>query len=314
MNSILKKITTSLASPLWSSINGIARPILQKNAIHLPVPVISVGNIVAGGVGKTEITIIIANYITKLGKKVLISTRGFGSIWQDQGGVSDSYEDALKRKFPDEALVILKKTKNVSIAVGKNRAEIITNCFDQIKPDVVILEDGYQHFRIHRDLDVIVHDFSIKNQYFRDLPSHFEKAKVLISFSEVPKFWSKLQWNIASYQLSLNLPSRAISFCGIGNPERFKKSLESRGVEIIHFKTFSDHYNYSKNDLQAILQDAQDKSVAVLTTWKDYVKCLSLLSKEEVIKITPVDIEVVFKNNPNQMWEKINEIFTISHS
>ncbi len=314
MNSIFKKITTSLVSPIWSSVNAVARPVFSRNAFHFPVPVISIGNIVAGGVGKTEITIVIANYLLKSGKKVAISTRGYGSDWSDTGGFSNNFKDALTKKFPDEALVILKKAPGAFVVVGKNRSQVINKYFDDIKPDVILLEDGYQHFKIHRDLDILVHDFSVSEQYFRDLPSHFEKAKIRISFSNIPKFWNQLSWFQTKYIMKTNCPKKAIVFCGIGNPERFKKSLLENQIECVEMTSFKDHKNYSKDDLEQLIQKSIQLNLPLLTTYKDYVKCISLLDKDSLEKIIPIEIDVIFQNDPTLLWKTINETISISHS
>ncbi len=314
MIGIFKKAATSVVSPIWCSVNGLARPLYRKNAMHFPVPVISIGNIVAGGVGKTEITIVIANHLIRSGKKVAVSMRGYGSEWGAKEGVSAKFEEALSLKFPDEALVLLKKVPGVIVCVGKNRSKVLAEHFEKIKPGVILLEDGYQHFKIHRDLDVLVHDFSIQDHYFRDLPSHFEKVKVRISFSEVPEFWKQIGWIEANYQIKNSLPSSAVAFCGIGNPERFEKKLQSSGVELLRFLKYVDHMQYDSTELRKILHIANSfgSATVVLTTWKDYVKCMSILNSNEIKRITPIEIDVSFKTDPNHLWKAIHETLAIT--
>lgn len=115
--------------------------------------------------------------------------------------------------------------------MGKDRLHELKKHWIELNPQAVVLDDGYQHFAISRDLDILVQDFSVKTPFkWRDFPSEFKRADVRISFSDVPRELKHLPWVRARYHLSAAvdtngkkeaLPPVALAFCGLGNPERF---------------------------------------------------------------------------------------------
>src|SRR5438874_11163340 len=114
----------SAASPLWALTNTVARLAMSGSARRLPAPVISVGNVVAGGVGKTELAALIAARLVSRGHRVVVACRGYGSKWEHSGGIARDAETGLSLGFPDEALVILKKAPGAAVAVGADRKAV----------------------------------------------------------------------------------------------------------------------------------------------------------------------------------------------
>lgn len=313
-------------SPLWAVTNTLVRSLTKTRRTQFGVPVISVGNIVAGGVGKTEIAAAIAAHFIARSKRVVIASRGYGSRWEKLGGVAFDYDSALALGFPDESIVILKKVPGVAVAVGADRVSVLKKHWEELNPDLIILDDGFQHFKIARGLDVLVHDFSVRWPILRDLPIVLKKARMRISFSEIPKQWqptgNQTPWIKVRYELFgvhdaagkvQSLPKQAIAFCGLGNPKRFKRSLEHAGVQLKAFRTFSDHAVYDRNDIDDLVRWIRDQGgngITVLTTLKDFVKLSRFVeSQGGVAGFEPmwVGVQIKFLENEKLFWNTLEE-------
>lgn len=318
-------------SPLWAVTNTVARLVFSRSAKALPAPVISVGNIVAGGVGKTEIAAAIAARALIQRKRAVVASRGYGSKWENDGGVSFDSAMAASLNFPDESILILSKVAGVSVAVGANRLAVLTRHWEELAPDVVILDDGFQHFSIARDLDILVHDFSQSWPILRELPWMFRKADVRISFSEIPPYWKKLSkkypWVRAQYHLKsivngtgveTHLPSRALAFCGLGNPKRFSAALKRAGVDVQGFRAFADHAIYTQKEARELVAwQKMNRGIPLLTTLKDYVKLKPLVeSAGGLWGFEPfwVKLEVQFLENEQYLWKAVDETLAISRA
>ncbi|MBI3544187.1 MAG: tetraacyldisaccharide 4'-kinase [Deltaproteobacteria bacterium] len=307
----------SAMSPLWAITNSVARVLLRPGAKRLPCPVVSVGNIVAGGVGKTELVAALAARLVKQGRRVTVASRGYGSRWEREGAVAFDVETAVSHRFPDEAIVLLKKAPGVAVCVGADRHGALTRHWEELHPDVVLLDDGYQHFALARDLDVLVHDFELRWPVLREFPGALSRARVRVALSDVPKQWRGLPWVRARYRLTgavdaasrrHELPGEAHAFCGIGNPARFRKSLVAAGTRVTAFKTFRDHAPYSIAQARELARWAAGKPL--LTTLKDYVKLAPFAeSQGGVAGFEPrwVELSLELIENEQLLWSALDE-------
>ncbi|MEW6057120.1 MAG: tetraacyldisaccharide 4'-kinase [Bdellovibrionota bacterium] len=317
-------------SPLWALTNSFARVLSKSRAERLPRPVISVGNIVAGGVGKTEIIRALASRFVEQGRRVVVASRGYGSPWEKTGGVSHDFASGQAHHFPDEANLLLKRIPGISVVVGAKRSAILKRFWEEIDPDIVLLDDGFQHFGLARDLDVLVHDFSIRWPVLRDFPIHLDKARLRVSFSEVPERWKIHRkgcspWVRAQYRVNgivdafdkkMPLPPSALVFCGLGNPHRFREGLKQVKVEVKDFRSFSDHQNYTREDIKKLVQWKKGSTdAALLTSLKDYVKLYPFIeSQGGVPGFEPcwVDSSVVFLENEEYFWNTVTQALSTS--
>lgn len=312
----------SSMSPLWAVTNRLARLVLSPRAKRLPKPVISIGNIVAGGVGKTELAAAIALKLVKEGRRVVVASRGYGSRWETTGAVAFDAETAHSLRFPDEAIVILKKAPGVAVAVGADRFGVLTRHWEELRPDVVLLDDGFQHFALVRDLDILVHDFSVRWPVLRELPSMLSRAGVRVALSEVPKQWlgKSTPWVRARYRLTgavdaagrrAALPSEALAFCGLGNPERFRRSLSAAGVKVAGFRKFRDHAEYGEREARELArwaEQARGGGLPLLTTLKDYVKLTPYIASQGGISgFEPswVEVSLELVDNESVLWRAV---------
>jgi len=156
---MMARALLSRLSPFWALVNGLARPLLSRNAWRAPCPVISVGNVVAGGAGKTEVAAWLAHRASGKGMRPVIVMRGYGRPALSAEGVwSASAAEARSRGFPDEALVHLLRNPGVPVVVGAQRSEVLQRFWNDLKPTLIILDDGFQHFAMARDREIMVNN------------------------------------------------------------------------------------------------------------------------------------------------------------
>ncbi len=141
------------------------RRIFYKKAVlkskRLPCPIISIGNITVGGTGKTPMAIYVAQVVKQLGYKVAIISRGYKGKAEKVGGiVSDGSVLLMTSEIAgDEPYMMANRLKDVPVIVGKNRFKVGRLAIRKFDPDVIILDDGFQHLTLRRDLDLVLLDY-----------------------------------------------------------------------------------------------------------------------------------------------------------
>lgn len=237
----------------------------------VPSVVVSVGNIVAGGTGKTPFVHMLAKRFAH--RKVAILSRGYGS---------------------DEPILLANRLPNVKVYVGKDRAALAKKA----EADLLILDDGFQHRRLHRDFDIVLE--GEKTHYLpwgflRDSPKRLKSANAVFKIGDL-----KLKVVRILDSKKQEIPSirgwKVAIFCGIANPKRFKKTVEDLGAEIIAEKIFGDH---EPADLAKL-----PKASALICTEKDFVK---LPPTDLPIYYLEVEMEVVDRNKWEKLIEKIDQ-------
>ncbi|MBW2738989.1 MAG: tetraacyldisaccharide 4'-kinase [Deltaproteobacteria bacterium] len=180
MNNVLKKIESIMTGKrkaglisfesllfVFSLIYGSAvktreafynRGVLRSK--KLPCIVISIGNITVGGTGKTPMTIHVAKLVKRMGYKVVVISRGYKGLAEKTGGiVSDGKTIFMKAdKAGDEPFMIAGRLKSIPVVVGKNRFNAGMTALNSFNPDVIVLDDAYQHLRLKRDIDLVLVD------------------------------------------------------------------------------------------------------------------------------------------------------------
>lgn len=223
---------------LWRGVNRLRRALYRRGVLRpkrLPKPVISVGAITAGGAGKTPATIAIGEYLKSRGWRVAVLTRGYKR--SGAGGVVTEPDAA---KFGDEPVLL---TRTGDVIVGENRYEngLRINC------DVYLLDDGFQHLQLARDVDVVI---DAPGKWLREGRSALRDAGFVI-----PR---RLEIDIP--------PGRLFAFAGLADNEQFFKAVNAAGT-----MSFPDHHRYTAKDL-ANIRTAAKGFDAIVTTEKDAVK------------------------------------------
>jgi tetraacyldisaccharide 4'-kinase len=236
---------------MWHAVNRANRALYRRGirkAKRLPKPVISIGNIAAGGAGKTPCVIAVAKYLAARGLRVCILTRGYGR--SGAGGEVNALDAA---RFGDEPVLIKKSVPEAIVVAGKNRYGngLWVNC------DVYLLDDGFQHLQLHRDLDVVIDVPDAR--YHREGRGALKDADVVIPRRIRPE-------NVAALR-----GQKVFAFAGLANNEQFFAMLRENGVELIGTHGFPDHHDYGSDDASLIERLARGAD-RIVTTEKDAVK------------------------------------------
>jgi tetraacyldisaccharide 4'-kinase len=233
-------------------INRARRALYRAGVLRarrLPVPVISIGNIGMGGGGKTPAVIAIAQTLTERGVRVGILTRGYSRA--GEGGVVDSNDAA---RFGDEPVLIKSRVPDAIVIVGAKRYDNAIRYSVRFPCDAYLLDDGFQHMQIARDLDIVI-----------DGPSRFAReSRSALRFADI----------VIPRELRLAIPAslrgkRVFAFAGLADNEQFFDALRSGGLNVVGTRGFRDHHRYSAADIAALKQEDAE---ALVTTEKDAVK------------------------------------------
>lgn len=236
---------------LYHAVNRARRALYRRGVLkaqRLEKPVISIGNIAAGGAGKTPCVIAVAKFLTARSLRVCVLTRGYGR--RGGGGEVNTFD---AERFGDEPVLIKKRVPEAIVVAGKNRYEngLHVNC------DVYLLDDGFQHLQLHRDLDVVI-DVS-DARFHREGRGALRDADVVIPRCIRPE-------NLAALH-----GKSVFAFAGLANNEQFFDMLRANGVDLVGTRGFPDHHVYTPGETAVIRQLARGAEV-VVTTEKDAVK------------------------------------------
>ena len=286
--------------------------------------VISVGNLTVGGNGKTPFTILLASALKEEGLKVAVSHRGYKGAYENMTKlISDEdhlFEDA--RNAGDEPLLIAQNLKGIPVIVGKNRKKAIEFLEENVRPDVVILDDSFQHLKVRHDYDFLLFNgenpigngFLTPAGMLREPKSAMKYADcfVLNDISgevSIPKIFKKYStplfttsYHIAHFihysDLGKSEPSPFVRkkiylLSGIGNPSSFERSITELGLSFVHHYQFADHHEFSENDIASILRRAKNQNIdAIITTEKDFVKLQKLDIAKELIYYAKLHVKI----------------------
>jgi len=284
------------------------RKILRSE--RLPVPVLSIGNLTWGGTGKTPLVIAIALRLQRLGLRPAVVSRGYGGQSRHRINVVADHH-GLRMTTPeasDEAVLTAQALPGVPVLTGKVRPQVAWQAIRALRAQAIILDDGFQHLALHRDLDLVLFSSRALLGNGRVFPggplrepwSALARADafVITGWEEhvgaaVARFERQLRADFRRQPLFTTqyLPSGAIdasgtpclpeeikgvplfAFCGIANPGSFVRTLASLGFLIRGQEFFRDHHRYRQHDLDSLVHQARASGAAgLLTTQKDLVK------------------------------------------
>jgi len=265
------------------------------------IPVICVGNIYLGGTGKTPTSILLANELSKLGKKPLILRKYY-------------------KNHNDEYSLIKNYFKN--LIISKNRIEGLKEA-EKSNFDIVILDDGLQDYKIKKNLSIVCFNNNqligngmvLPSGPLRENLSILKNVEiVIINGSKNINFENKIL-NINkkleifySFYKPINLDQfknkKLLALAAIGNPENFFQLVEKNDLKIFKKKIFPDHYQFSKAEMQNILREAEMENYQVIMTEKDYYKINHYKLKK--INYLRVSLEIYDKE---KLFKKINSLY-----
>jgi tetraacyldisaccharide 4'-kinase len=338
MNNILKKIESIMTSKrkaglisfesflfVLSLIYGGAvktRETFYKKGVlkskKLPCIVISIGNITAGGTGKTPMTIYVAKLVKRMGYKVVVISRGYKGLAEKTGGtVSDGKTIFMKAdKSGDEPFMIANTLKNIPVVVGKNRFNAGMIAFNSFNPDVIVFDDAYQHLQLERNINLVLLDnsYPFGNHHLlprgilrEPLSSLGRRDAFILTRSDVAKDkivkggalssqWIYGDWCTQSFEFLRG--RRAFVFSGIAKNIDFYNTVKGVKCKVTGFSEFTDHHRYTDSDLNMILQSAREsKADFIITTEKDYVKIAGRIAWP--VDLVIIGISISFGNYDN---------------
>lgn len=289
-------------SQIWRVGSANDRQSKRARLRKLPVPVISIGNITAGGTGKTPVALEILKDLAELKPGVL--TRGHGRNTKDIVLLPRGDEQPPVERTGDEAQLYL-QSAHAPIGIGAERAETGLRLLDQTDVRVFLLDDGLQHVQLHRDFDLVLIDalrpfgggYLLPLGRLREPMDGLARADAFLITrsksvgnlaaivsvlrrynSQAPVYFSWLEnrcWSNARgevWDAGAMADKRAVAFCGLGNPESFWRSLADVGVTPIERYSYGDHHRYSPNEMRRLARHAGELGAeCLLTTAKDAV-------------------------------------------
>ena len=286
--------------------------------------VISVGNLTLGGTGKTPFVMMIAETLRGNGYKPAILTRGYGGKSKKIVNVVCDGKSLLLSPdwVGDEAVMMAEKLKNVPIITGSDRFQTGRYALENFEIDTLILDDGFQHLALCRDLDILLcdHQRPLGNNYLfpagelREPASETRRAD-MVCFTRYlggpVKFSQKFLGSIPQIKTHLRLDSiinmenddvcdaealknqPVVAFCGIANPEGFRQILEDSQVQLKVFKAFPDHHVYSIQDIKDLESRAlKEGGKLILVSEKDAVKLKDIKFSLPFYKVV-IDLEIL---------------------
>ncbi len=299
-----------------SSIFGIAvgarnalydRGVLRQNSLQGPV--ISVGNLSVGGTGKTPFVILLGQLLKSRAIKFDILSRGYRRKSQV---ISLVNENGSPREYGDEPL-LLARSLQVRVSVGADRYRAGLFAEKQFGPQLHLLDDGFQHRRLHRDFDIVLvshEDFTgslLPIGRLREPLRSLQRADVIVLTNDVFRDRSSLLpraakgktvWKVRRGIRLENVPTQPLVFCGIARPDNFLSQLRASGIEPSAHAFFRDHHAYTKDDVSNLLK-LRDKHHAggFLTTEKDLINLQGLASALHPLAIAKVTMQLEDSDN-----------------
>lgn len=315
-------------SPVYSKMMYAREKMYSSETIkstHLDVPVISVGNLTMGGTGKTPLVIYLAEHLRQRQYRPAVISRGYKGKAEDSVNIVSDYQHIYlnSKQAGDEPRLIAESLPGVPVLTGKKRRYPCRHAVSALGCDILILDDGFQHLAVHRNIDIVLFNARKLKKDLRVFPGgelregvdalnrcscivltgmsdEFEEdamdfiEKLRVQGIEKPVFQTALG-RPAFHELQngravdIDRTGRSyLGFCGIGNPERFKDYLLDHDIPVDFFRSFDDHHAYTQEDVEQLEFYAKQNGIGfLLTTEKDGVKLGTLTFSMPVFTIRP---------------------------
>jgi tetraacyldisaccharide 4'-kinase len=302
-------LAVKIVSTLWSGASLAVREASRRGLlrrVNLGVRVVSVGNIQAGGAGKTPLVALIANEAHERGKKVCSLSRGYRGTWERSGGVIPPKGEAPRAdECGDEPALLHELAPHAWIAVGADRVRGFRKASSENGFDLAILDDGFQNWKIRKDVEIVaVTSGDSSERVHRDFGSQLARADLVI--------WTKGEhqpdtWGRPLAQVRFELPrastDRAVWLVtGVADATHVRETASSAGYRVSRHIELPDHAGYSRGKIEAWIESAEKDGAGIATTGKDWIKWRALgIEPARVIVLEP---KLRFVSG-RESWEKI---------
>ncbi len=305
-------------------------------AQKLSRPVISIGNITLGGVGKTPLTEFLASFFETKNVKPAILLRGFMPENPKKGGLPI---------VSDEAILLKESLPSVPVAVGGNRFKMGQEILSHVPVDIFLLDDGFQHWRLARDIDVVAIDalnpfgngHLIPRGILREPKQSLSRANIIVitkadlgkdNLADIERQLKQInpraimakaihapvsldsvyQKEIAR-ELSFLKGKSICSFCSIGDPDSFTESLKNLGANIKKHFSFMDHHVYTSEEIAKIAEACKRDAIQfVVTTHKDAVKLKSYEKLFNGLTLLSLKIKIEIIEGQNEIFSRLSAL------
>lgn len=349
---IVEKIVLKPTSLLWSSVYRIRRSfyeygILKKD--YFKVPIISIGNVTFGGTGKTPLIIWLNQKFEEYQLTTAVLTRGYKGDLEHKSGIIKGGQRfrSNPKQFGDEPLLISRKMNNGAVIVGKRRAENLAKYFHEVEPDVVLLDDGFQHIQLYRSFNVVLFDASLPLERYQTAPlgylreglSSLKDADAIIisradqvSEEKIEQLTQMLSqyyrqdipiarvkykaqgvfdcFDKLKLQMNELENKKIIVLSAIASPESLYRLLESYGATIVDKLVYPDHYLFTQEDLNEVLVKSSSLNATIIVSEKDMVKIGRVVQDERLLY---VNISVSFMSGEEELLKGIKRILNLDN-
>ena len=290
-------VISSFLSFIYSSLVAIRNFFYETKILStksLNCKVISIGNITVGGSGKTPTVEYLSNLLQSKGHNVGIISRGYKRKSKSTLVVTDGKKKPKSwEHVGDEPYLLAHKLENIPIVVGVSRYKAGSMMIEKFQPDVILIDDGFQHLSLHRDLDIVLVNSKDKRSDYKLIPSgklrepisNLIRADLIVitktnihqpsnylinkieSFNR-PTIYNEIQIDdLLQYKSNKSNKLEKIAnkkvylFSALGDNESFKKIMDNTDAEIVGHSKYQDHHHYTFDNLKDIEQEARKSAV-----------------------------------------------------
>ena len=289
-------------STIYGAVVGARNGLYRKGylpAKRLQGPVVSVGNISAGGSGKTPFVMLLGELLKARGIKFDVLSRGYG---RESRGVLLVDPGGLPKQFGDEPLLIARKLQ-VPVIVGEDRYEAGKFAESKFGAQLHLLDDGFQHRSLARDFDIVLvtpqdaSDRLLPAGRLREPLTSLDRADAVVLASGASEdsfpLRGKTVWKVRRGIVAKDVPPRPIVFCGIARPQNFLLQLRAANIEPAAQAFYRDHHAYSEKDVRELIELRQrSEADGFVTTEKDAVNLGPYLASLAPLSVIPVRMEL----------------------
>ncbi|OVE77432.1 tetraacyldisaccharide 4'-kinase [bacterium F11] len=312
----------------------------SKNAVRLPRPVISIGNITVGGTGKTPLLIRLAEDLKKYNVKPVVLSRGYRGPFRisSRPQIILGSDVPMEEGLNDEAFLVAERLVDVPVGVGVNRGKVGQMLIDSVPLDLFILDDGFQHWLLRRDWDIVCIDTTnpwgggalLPKGRLREKITSLRRANVVVltrcelsSADNVKELISKIQGvnpkalilrtQFVSYLINSKdhklMPEnflhgkKVVVLSSVGNPSSFELAVMKMGGSLFSIR-FPDHHPYQDSDGDRVRSIVEKEKAIVVTTEKDWMK----LKRGRWMETNPqmafyiLKINIKFMESDENLW------------
>jgi tetraacyldisaccharide 4'-kinase len=349
---IFEKSVLKPVSVLWDTVYRLRRSFYEYGLLkkeYFKVPIISIGNVTFGGTGKTPIIIWLTNFLEQQGLVPVVLTRGYKGDLEHKSGMIKGGQRfrSNPKEYGDEPLLISRKMNHGAVIVGKRRAQNLKKYFHEVKPDVVLLDDGFQHIQLYRSFNIVLFDATLPLDRYQVAPLGYLREGLsclkdadafLISRADLvtEEVIEKLVEKISSYT-NRKIPiakfgyrpqglfdcfdkfvhkmdhlkeRNVLALTAIASPDSFYQLLENHGAVIVEKMVYPDHHLFTQEDINDVLMKAAKNNASIIVSEKDMVKIRRVIQDDRVLY---VNISVNFQSGEEELLKMVKKVLNLDN-